>query len=143
MMSPLPFRIGVAGRDTMGLEGIESVSYRVDGLLLLTGDGLRFEWDETRTSERLSLERTGTDVEEYALEPLELPFDRLGGAWLIGGWWWPRLELRARALEDWDGVPGARGVTLVLRVARRDRALARAIAAQLTQRIAHETPSSA
>lgn len=142
-MEPLPFRLSPSGRDTMGLEGIESVSFRVDGLLHLTADGLRFEWDETRTSERFSLERTGTDVEHYALEPLDLPFDRIAGAWVIGGWWWPRLELRARALEDWEGVPGARGVTLVLRLARRDRALAEAIASQITRRITDETPSRA
>lgn len=130
-MEPLPFTMGAPGRDTMGLEGIESVSYRVDGLVHVTPEGLTLEWNETRTSERFSLERTGTDVEEYELEPLELPFDHLAGAWVVGGWWWPRLELRARSLEVFEGVPGARGVTLTLRIKRRDRALARRIAAAL------------
>lgn len=135
-LNPLPFRVGVPGRDTMDLELIESVSSRIDGLLHLRADGIRLEWQETETREQVSLERVGTDVERYELQPLELPYDRIAGAWVIGGWWWPRLELRARSFADLEGVPGARGITLMLRIQRRDRALARAVAAELVAQAA-------
>lgn len=141
MHAPLPFRLHRAGRDTMGLEGFASVSYRVDGVLHLTPEGLTFDWRETSTREEVSLARVGTDVDVYDLEPLDLPTQRLAGAWVIGGWWWPRLELRVRSVGDLEGVPGARGVTLVLRIHRRDRDLARGIAGTIMARIRNETPA--
>ena len=135
-LQPLPFKLSATGRDSMGLDGIESVSYQSDGLLHLTDTGLLLEWTETRTSEKVSLERIGTDVTTFEPELLELPFERLAGAWVIGGWWWPRLELRAATLDDLAGAPGARGVTLVLKIHRRDRETARAIAAEVQARVA-------
>jgi hypothetical protein len=128
---PLPFRLSVPGRDTIGFEGIKSVSYRADGLLHLHDEGITLEWTETRTIDEVSLENIGTNVDASAADGLEVPMSRLAGAWVIGGWWWPRLELRARGLEDFQYVPGVRGVTLSLRIHRRDRELARAIAREI------------
>lgn len=133
-LTPLPFRLSVSGRDTMGFEGIESVSYRVHGLLRLTDHGVNLEWAGTRSTEQVTLDKIGTDVKELPPEWLELPFGRIAGSWVIGGWWWPQLELRARAFEDFEGVPGARGVTLRLRIQRRDRILARAVATEIEAR---------
>lgn len=133
MLNPLPFRLGPPGKDTIDLEGIKSVSYRLDGLLHLTDDGITLEWTETRTVEEVSLDRVGTDVDEAGTVSLEVPMERLAGAWVIGGWWWPRLELRARGFEDFEQVPGVRGVTLSLRIHRRDRALANAIAGEIVR----------
>jgi hypothetical protein len=130
-LNPLPFRLNPTGRDTLGFEGIESVSYRVDGLLRLADQSVTLEWTGTRTTEQVSLDKIGTDVDELPLEWLEVPFGRLAGAWVIGGWWWPRLELRARGVEDFDGVPATRCVTLRLRIHRRDRRLAHAIASEI------------
>jgi hypothetical protein len=135
-LNPLPFRLNPTGRDTLGFEGIESVSYRVDGLLRLADQSVTLEWTGTRTTEQVSLDKIGTDVDELPLEWLEVPFGRLAGAWVIGGWWWPRLELRARGVEDFDGVPATRGVTLRLRIHRRDRRLAHAIASEIEMRVA-------
>lgn len=131
MLNPLPFRLGPPGKDTIDLEGIKSVSYRLEGLLHLTDDGIALEWTETRTIEQVSLGRIGTDVDESAVDVVEVPMERLLGAWVIGGWWWPRLELRARSFEDFAQVPGVRGVTLSLRIHRRDRELAQAIARRI------------
>lgn len=134
-MTPLPFRLSRPGWDAMDLSGIESVSHRADGLLYVTADGVRLEWAEVRTVERFSLERIGTRVVKLTPEWLELPDACIAGAWLAGGWWAPRLELRTRELAHLDGVPGARGVTLPLRIHRRDRALAGTIATEITRRI--------
>ncbi len=43
-LKPLPFKLSATGRDSMGLDGIESVSYQSDGLLHLTDTGLLLEW---------------------------------------------------------------------------------------------------
>lgn len=133
--TPLPFQLRSPGTDTVGLDGIASVSYRADGLLHLGDDGITLEWTETRTTEQVSLEKIGTDTDQLPLERLDLPMDRIAGAWLIGGWWWPRLELRARDFEDFAQVPAVRGITLRLRIHRRDRELARAIAMKINQRV--------
>lgn len=135
-LNPLPFRLSPTGRDTLALEGIESVSYRFDGFLRLADQSVTLEWSGTRTTEQVSLDKIGTDVDEFPLEWLEVPFRRLAAAWVIGGWWWPRLELRARGVEDFDQVPAARGITLRLRIRRRDRGLARAIASEIEARVA-------
>jgi hypothetical protein len=128
---PLPFRLGVTGRDTVGADGIESVSYRVNGTLRLEEGNIVLEWTGTRTLDRVSLDGIGTDVIELPVDRFELPIERIAGMWVIGGWWAPRLELRARAPEDLDGVPATRGVTLRLRIRRRDRTLARAVASEI------------
>lgn len=124
----------------MGLGGIESVSHRADGVLSVTDEGVTLEWAEVQTVEQVSLERVGTDVIALPPEGLELPIERLAGAWLVGGWWSPRLELRAREVEDFEGVPGVRGVTLSLRIHRRDRPLAAAIARAIVSRMDGELP---
>ena len=113
------------------MDGIESVGNRVDGVLRLEEHGLSLEWNETQTIQEVSLARVGTEVRELPLEWLDLPMERVTGAWLVGGWWRPRLEVRLLSSEDLAGVPGARGVTLPLRIRRRDRELARVIAAAI------------
>jgi len=135
-LHPLPVRLKLAPTDTVGPTGVESVSYRAEGLLHLMDWGIVLEWSETRTTERVSVERIGTDVEHLPAETVEVPFEQLVEAWVIGGWWWPQLELRARELGAFIGVPGVRGVTLRLRIHRRDRSLARAIAIEIRERAA-------
>ena len=132
----LPFRLHPTGRDTIGFERIESVSYRLSGLLRLADQGVILEWTGTRTTQQVSLDKIGTDVDQLPLECFELPFGRIAGAWVIGGWWRPRFELRARQDEDLNGVPSTRGVTLSLRIHRRDRGLAHAIASEIAARVA-------
>ena len=135
-LDPLPFRLRPTGSDTIGFEGIESVSYRLNGLLRLAKQSVTLEWTGTRTTEQVSLDKFGTDVDELPLQWFELPFGRIAGAWVIGGWWAPRLELRARGHDDLNGMPSKRGVTLRLRIHRRDRDLARAIASEIEARVA-------
>jgi hypothetical protein len=119
----------------MGFNGIESVSHRADGILRVTERGVALEWAEVQTVEEVTLEHVGTDVIELPPEWLELPSERIAGAWLVGGWWSPCLDLRVCEMEDLEGVPGVRGVTLSLRIHRRDRALASAIAQAIVSRI--------
>ncbi len=139
MISPdlaaLPFRLKRPGWDSMGLGGIESVSHRAEGLLRVTEYGVTLEWAEVQTVQQVSLEHIGTDVTDLPPEWLELPIDRIAGAWVVGGWWSPRLDLRAQAIEDFKGVPAVRGVTISLRIHRRDRPLANAIAQAIWRRI--------
>ncbi len=142
-LGPLPFRLKRPGWDSLAFSGIESVSHRADGILRLTEQGVTLEWAEVQTIEQVSLERVGTDVIELPPEWLELPNERLAGAWLTGGWWSPRLDLRARDAEDFEGVPGVRGVTLGLQIHRRDRPLAGAIARAIASRMAAGPPGTA
>lgn len=134
-LDPLPFRLKRPGWDSVGFSGIESVSHRADGTLRVTEQGVRLEWAEVQTVEQVSLDRVSTDVNELPPEWLELPSERIAGAWLVGGWWAPRLDLRARETGDFEGVPGVRGVTLSLRIHRRDRPLAGAIAQAIASRL--------
>jgi hypothetical protein len=130
-VEPVPFHLPLPGRDTMGFDGIRSVSYRVHGLLHLDGEIATFEWSTTRHSERVSL--TGVSVNDIATPPelLDVPVAWIADATLAGGWWRPRLVLRGRRLDAFDGVPGCGLGTVSLRVRWRDRPLAGAMAAAL------------
>jgi len=115
----------------MGFWGIRSVSHRIHGLLHLEHDVMAFEWSTLRHSEHVSL--SGVRVEDDATSPelLEVPLAWVADARVAGGWWRPRLVLRGRRLDAFDGVPGAEPGTVTLRLLRRDRPLAAALAAAL------------
>lgn len=117
-----------------------SVSWQLTGWLRLGDEGVTLELTGTRTTQQVSLDKIGTDVQEMPLDRFELPFDRIAGAWLIGGWWMPQLELRTRSDDDLKGLPAVRGVTLALRIQRRDRGLAQAIASEIEARAIRVEP---
>jgi hypothetical protein len=120
-MNPLPFRLRVPGQDVIDSEGVWSISYRGEGLLHLEGGTLTLEWTATRTTERVSVKGIGTDVERSPIGTLEVPADLIISVRLRGGWWWPRLELRARRLDAFDDFPGSRPGVVTLKIRRRDR----------------------
>ena len=126
---PLPFRLKVPGQDVIDTEGVWSISYKAEGLLHLDGDVLVVEWQATRTTEKVAVSGIGTDVDHSPIATLEVPIELVAGMRYRGGWWWPRLELRGRTLDAFDGIPGARPGVVSLRVRRRDRAHARGFAA--------------
>ena len=131
LLNPLPFRLKLPDEEAIGLGGVKSVSYRVDGLLHLSDQSLTLEWSGTQTTEQVSFEKIGTDVDELPEDWLELPIEQIAGARVIGGWWRPRLELRARRLNAFEGVPTARGATLCLRIHLRDRGMAQEMAEEI------------
>jgi len=71
-LNPLPFRLHPTGRDIIGFAGIESVSYQLNGLLRLADQSVTMEWTGTRTTEQVSLDKIGTDVDELPVEWFEL-----------------------------------------------------------------------
>lgn len=127
-IDPLPFRLRVPGTDTVGFAGIKSVTYDVEGLLHLAGHTVTIEWSGTQTTEQVSLEKIGTDVDELPHDWLELPVTFISDARVLGVWWRPRFELRARRLDAFQIVPSARGATLTMKIRRLDRARAREMA---------------
>lgn len=130
----LPFRLGMAGDDDMELGAIRSVSFKVQGHLTLTDDGVHLSWTETRTVEELSLTDTGTTTDDFD-DWIEFPWNRIAGVRVIGGWWRPRFEFRVWQPTDLADIPSAKDGLLPLRIARGDRALAKEIVAEVERRI--------
>ena len=130
-LDPLPFRLPVPGLDRLDLQGARSVSWKLTGLLHHEGDRLVFEWAGTRTTEGLSLSGPVNRVEPVEPEAFEVPIEWVAEAWLVGGWWWPRFVVRGRRLDAFDGIPGAGPGRVALRIERRHRELARAMAAEI------------
>lgn len=127
---PLPFRLSVPGSDTIDLDEIESISYRVEGLLHFIGDTLTFEWAGSRTRELVSLGQVKEEEEAIPLAMREVPVNWIASI-ALKGWLRLRLELRGRRMDAFDGIPGAKFGTLSLRIRRRDRELAREIVSAL------------
>lgn len=127
-VEPVPFYLPLPGRDTLGLDGAQSISYRVHGMLHLDDDMATFEWITTRHSEQVSFFGVDVDDEETQPELLDLPVSWIAGAALKGAWWRPRLVLRSRRLDAFDGAPGGGRGTITLRIRREDRQVARTMA---------------
>jgi hypothetical protein len=130
-VEPLPFRIQVEGEDVIDFGGIRSVSYRVEGLLHLVADALKFEWSAIERTERVSLSRIGTDVDHSPIGTLEVQAGWIAEVRLHGGWWWPRMAFRARRLDAFQGMPGARPGAITLKIRRRYRKQAKALVAAI------------
>ena len=121
---PLPFRLSVPGRDTIDADGARSVSYRLEGFLHLVGDLLTVEWTGTESTQQVSFTGVKDHVDPLPVEWLEIPVDWITEVRLRGGWWRPRLELRAGRLDAFEDIPSARAASITLRIRRRDRELA-------------------
>ena len=130
---PLPFQLPLPGRDTLGLDGARSESYRVHGLLHCDGETLTFEWSTSAHVENVSLLGVDVDDEVSPAELWDVPVAWIAEVRITGGWWAPRLYLRARRIDAFDGIPGAQPGTITLRFRRRDRAIAAAITQALSQ----------
>lgn len=130
-LDPLPFRLPVPGADVVELGGIESVSYRLEGLLHLKEQLVSLEWTGTRKTEYVGLTGVGTEHDHLPVEWIEIPVAWITEVRVRGGWWRPRFELRARRLDAFEGVPAARAGTLSVKIARRDRGLAADMAAAI------------
>lgn len=130
-IDPLPFRLKLPGRDTVGFDGAWSISYRLEGFLHLDGDTIKLEWVATRWTQGLSFTSVKDEVDQSPIGSTEVPLSSIRRARLRGGWWAPRLQLWARHIDAFEGIPGAQPTTVSFRIDRRDRALAAAIAAAL------------
>ncbi len=138
-MPTLPFTLPVPGVDTFAGLTISSTSFKFHGLLRFEGSVLQLEWAGTAAVEEV----TGMDVDSRTValppEALEIDVRELRRVEYRGGWWRPRLELACHDLRALRVVPGEEAGELRLRVARRDRAAAQAMAAALNA--AMRTPS--
>ena len=136
-LDPLPFRLGVPGHDAVdGLE-VVSISVKVEGLAYWAGGVLTLEWSETQHIDEVSFAAVRSDVVTQPPLAVDIEANQLSSALFKGGWWRPRIELRARYLNVFGDVPGSKPGRLLLRIARRDRALARLLVSQLTEAIAN------
>lgn len=123
-LPPLPFRVPVPSLDSVGLDGIREESAVVEGHLHLDVATVGLEWRVRRRIEVVGF--TGVEVTDRPspVEWFDLPLTALADVRLIGGWWAPRVVLRATRLDAFDVLTWATSGALRLRIARRDRALA-------------------
>jgi len=125
--TPLPFRLEIPDDDSLGLSGLRSVSYTVDGLLHLGNDTLTFEWVARRHVESIGFTGVKKEVDESPVGREEVSRHLIMRARLRGWWWAPRLDLYSRQLDTFDRIPGTKGSVLTLLLRRHDRALAAAV----------------
>ncbi len=134
-MDPLPFRLPAPGLDDVSGTAVVSVTVKVEGLAHWTGEVLVLEWAETHHVDEVSLQKVRSDVVVHPSLTVDVPPAVLASVEVTGGWWRPRLELRGRYLDLFVNIPGSRPGRLPLRIARRDRDLARQLAAELNHAI--------
>lgn len=120
------------------IDGLEVVSVwvKVEGMAHWSDGVLTLEWSETQHIDEVSLSKVRSDVVAQSPLAIDISVDVLADATVLGAWWRPRVELRARYLDAFANVPGARPGRLILRIARRDRALAKRLVASLRAAIA-------
>ncbi|MDX2207108.1 MAG: hypothetical protein SFU57_05650 [Gemmatimonadales bacterium] len=133
--APLPFRIRLPGEDSVSLAEIRDVSRRMDGLLHCDESGIVLEWELTESIDEVSLLSVSSTKNRFEVEVLEVPFELLASAELVGGILRPRLVLRARSLGVFSEIPGAKADRLMLDYARGDRFVAVEMARAITAAI--------
>jgi hypothetical protein len=132
---PLPFRLSIPSEESADLDGSEiSVTYQLHGLLYLADDVLAFEWVVKRRTETDSLFGGDLQEDESPIGTISIPRPWIAHVQVRGAWWAPRVQMWARRIDAFDGIPGARPGALTLRIRRRDLPIARAIAAAMTPR---------
>jgi len=127
----LPFRIRVPGHDAIDSQGIVSISIKLEGILSVDRDLVSLEWTAKRQIESVSTDGIREEVDHSPVGTCDVPASILLDARLRGGWWAPRLELRASRIDAFGGLPTAEGGIAKLRIRRRDRDTARAICAAI------------
>ncbi len=135
-IDPLPFTLSVAGHDDIDGLGVVSLSVKIDGMAHWSEGVLTLEWAETQYIDEVSIVSVRSEVVPQPPLAVDIPIDVLAGAVLAGGWWRPRVELRARYLDAFAHIPGARPGRVSLRIRRQDRALAKQLVALLQSAIA-------
>jgi len=128
---PLPFRISVPGYDSFDSDGILSITIKLEGLLSLLEDRVSLEWSAIKEVDSVSFDGISADVDESPVARCEIPFAHIFDARVVGGWWVPRLVLRARSLRAFEDIPTAQNGVAKLRIRRKDRARAREICAAI------------
>jgi hypothetical protein len=139
---PLPFRLEIPDDDSLGLGGLRSVSYKVDGLLHVGDDTLTFEWVARRHTESIGFSGVKDEVDESPIGRAEVPLHEITQVRLRGWWWAPRLDLYSRHLDAFDRIPGAQGSVFTLRLRRHDRAQAAAAVRAIEMMLPALPPSS-
>jgi hypothetical protein len=132
-VDPLPFRIKVPGYDAFDAQGIVSITIKLEGLLSVSDNAITLEWKATRQIDSVSLSGVTDEVDESPVGRCEIPVDLILEARLRGGWWSPRLELRARRLDAFENIPTAQSGIAKLRIRRLDRDRARAVCAAIEE----------
>lgn len=125
---PLPFGLEIPDEDSLGLSGIRSVSYKVDGLLHLDDDALTFEWVARRETENIGLTGVKKEVDESPVGRARVSLQVITGVRLRGWWWAPRLDLYARRVDAFEDIPTARPGIVTLKLRRVDRGIGAAMA---------------
>ncbi len=135
MSSELPFTLKVAGKDeTDGLRAV-STTFHFHGMLLLDGEVLRIEWKGHARVQDVDILTVRDEQLPLPAETLIVPLARLRRAELLGGWWRPRLAISARDVHTLSVIPSEDQGVVCFWYARRDGALAAAMAEQLQRGI--------
>ena len=129
----IPFTMTVEDDETeYAVSGMSMTEKQVQGLVGVEEDEIALQYRVTTTE--TSISDLETLVDRSGVTELRLPLSQIASA-EIRGWWSRRIILQANDLELFEQVPGSRGVTLVLSVARKNRALADDLVASLQMQL--------
>lgn len=130
-IEPLPFRLRVPRKNSWTADGPRKVHYNASGILHLEAGILILEWTISERVQQVGILGARDETRDYASEAIEFPVGWIAEVELRGGWWLPRLRLRARWLQAFEGVPGASPAAITLWIPYRYRRLAPPMAAAI------------
>ena len=142
-MIAIPFFIRQPGTSESDLLSARSSRSEIRGLARFDDRALVLEWSEQVQVSESGPTRARTYVEEAGQGTCTIPLGSLQAAELHGGWWRPRLEIMTTTMVDVAAMPGASAGRVVLRIARRDRALAREFSTEIRLALADAALHSA
>ena len=138
MTPTLDFRLKLPGTDILSGLNATSTSFQVRGTLRIEGSLLVVEWGGAVRVQEVGPLTVRDEREWLPDERLLVPLLDLEMAEVVGGWWWPRLTVHANTPGALAEIPSAVDDVVKFWYGMRDRAIARALAADINDAISRE-----
>ena len=130
-MAGLPIRLKVPGKDEVLFTEVSTTSFRFHGFLHVEDQGLRLEWQGSAKVEEVGLGGVSEREVPLPAEEITVPYEDLRAVRLGGIGPWSYVELVEARLGVLKVIPSADNGRVRCWVTMRDRALARALVADV------------
>jgi hypothetical protein len=121
----VPFSLAVAKETQVDRGRVQSKAFQVRGVARLEDDRLTLEWSGSVEITEIQGGSVRNLRHSVPAQRLVLPAVRLAHIELRSRWWKPYIELRTTGIGPLELVPTASGGRVLLRITRRDWAMAK------------------
>jgi hypothetical protein len=132
----VPFSLALPKETMLDRGRVQSKAFQVRGVTRLEGDRLTLEWSGSIEITEIQNGSVRNLRQSVPAQRLVLPASRIAQIELRSRWWKPTIELRTIGIGPLDLVPTASAGRVLLRITRRDWAIAKELVSHVQLEIA-------